>query len=199
MGHIYVGAKERTLLKSYETGLGIAQMERAIDWGFMGIFVKPISWTLSKLGALLGNYGLGILALTLAIKIILFPFFNKQYESQAKMKKVQPKLKKNQALYKDDRMKLQQEMMGLYKKEGVNPAAGCLLIIPTFFVFFSLYKSVFINIDLRHQPFFGRIKDLSAKDPLSILNGFGALPWDCLLYTSPSPRDRTRSRMPSSA
>ena len=180
VGHIYVGAKERTLLKSYETGLGIAQMERAIDWGFMGIFVKPISWTLSKLGALLGNYGLGILALTLAIKIILFPFFNKQYESQAKMKKVQPKLKKIQALYKDDRMKLQQEMMGLYKKEGVNPAAGCLQIIPTFFVFFSLYKSVFINIDLRHQPFFGWIKDLSAKDPLSILNGFGALPWDAV-------------------
>ena len=180
VGHIYVGAKERTLLKSYETNLGIAQMERAIDWGFMGIFVKPISWALSKLGALLGNYGLGILALTLIIKIVLFPLFNKQYESQAKMKKVAPKLKKIQERYKDDRLKLQQEMMGLYKKEGVNPAAGCLPIIPTFFVFFSLYKSVFINIDLRHQPFFGWIKDLSAKDPLSILNGFGALPWDAV-------------------
>ena len=180
VGHIYVGAKERTLLKSYETDLGIAQMERAIDWGFFGIFVKPISWALSKLGQLLGNYGLGILALTLVIKIILFPLFNKQYESQAKMKKVQPKLKKIQERYKDDRMKLQQEMMGLYKKEGVNPAAGCLPIIPTIFVFFSLYKSVFINIDLRHQPFFGWIKDLSAKDPLSILNGFGALPWDAV-------------------
>jgi len=96
------------------------------------------------------------------------------------MKKVQPKLKKIQERYKDDRMKLQQEMMGLYKKEGVNPAAGCLPIIPTIFVFFSLYKSVFINIDLRHQPFFGWIKDLSAKDPLSILNGFGALPWDAV-------------------
>lgn len=180
VGHIYVGAKERTLLKSYETDLGIAQMERAIDWGFVGIIVKPISWALSKLGNLLGNYGLGILALTLVIKIVLFPLFNKQYESQAKMKKVQPKLKKIQELYKDDRMKLQQEMMGLYKKEGVNPAAGCLPIIPTIFVFFALYKSVFINIDLRHQPFFGWIRDLSAKDPLSILNGFGLMPWDAV-------------------
>ena len=180
VGRIFVGAKERTLLKSYETDLGIAQMERAIDWGFVGIIVKPISWALSKLGGLLGNYGLGILALTLIIKIILFPLFNKQYESQAKMKKVQPKLKKIQALYKDDRMKLQQEMMGLYRKEGVNPAAGCLPIIPTIFVFFALYKSVFINIDLRHQPFFGWIKDLSAKDPLSILNGFGLMPWDAV-------------------
>jgi len=182
VGHIYVGAKERILLKSYETDLGIAQMERAIDWGFIGIFVKPISWALSKLGQLLGNYGLGILALTLIIKILLFPLFNKQYESQAKMKKVQPKLKKIQERFKDDRMKLQQEMMGLYKKEGVNPAAGCLPIIPTIFVFFALYKSVFINIDLRHQPFFGWIKDLSAKDPLSILNGFGALPWETVPF-----------------
>lgn len=180
VGHIYVGAKERTLLKSYETDLGLAQMERAIDWGFIGIFVKPISWALSKLGGLLGNYGLGILALTLCIKIILFPLFNKQYESQAKMKMVQPKLKKIQMLYKDDRAKLQKEMMGLYKKEGVNPAAGCLPLIPSMFIFFALYKAVFINIDLRHQPFFGWIKDLSAKDPLSILNGFGVMPWEAV-------------------
>ena len=180
VGHIYVGAKERTLLKSYEKDLGIAQMERAIDWGFLGLIVKPISWSLSKLGQLLGNYGLGILALTLVIKILLFPLFNKQYEMQAKMKKLQPKLKKIQELYKDDRMRLQQEMMGMYKKEGANPAAGCLPLIPTIFVFFALYKSVFINIDLRHQPFFGWIKDLSAKDPLSILNGFGAFPWDAI-------------------
>jgi len=107
----------------------------------------------------------------------MFPLFNKQYESQAKMKKVAPKQKKLQALYGDDRMKLQQEVMGLYKKEGVNPMAGCLPIIPTIFVFFALYKSVFINIDLRHAPFYGYIKDLAARDPLSILNGFGVLPW----------------------
>jgi len=177
-GHMFAGAKDRGVLKSYEAELGIAQMERAIDWGFVGILVKPIYWALSKLGTLFGNFGLGILALTLIIKLFMFPLFNKQYESQAKMKKVQPKLKKLQERYKEDRMKLQQEMMGLYKKEGVNPAAGCLPIIPTIFVFFALYKSVFINIDMRHAPFFGYIRDLSAKDPLSILNGFGLLPWD---------------------
>lgn len=177
VGHIYVGAKERNVLLNYEKELGIMQMERAIDWGIMRILTRPMSWALSKLGQLLGNYGLGILALTLIIKIFMFPLFNKSYESQAKMKKVAPKQKKLQELYGDDRMKIQQEVMALYKKEGVNPMAGCLPMIPTMFVFFALYKSVFINVDLRHAPFIGYIRDLSAKDPLSMLNGFGALPW----------------------
>ena len=176
-GYMFAGAKDRDVLKRYEIELGIAQMERAIDWGFVGILVKPISWSLSQLGELLGNFGLGILALTLIIKLFMFPLFNKQYESQAKMKKVQPKLKKLQTRYKDDRMKLQKEMMALYKKEGVNPMAGCLPVIPTIFVFFALYKAVFINIHMRHAPFFGWIQDLSAKDPISVLNGFGLLPW----------------------
>lgn len=176
-GFMFAGAKDRDVLKKYETEFDIAQMERAIDWGLIGILVKPIYWALSRLGELLGNFGLGILALTLIIKIFMFPLFNKQYESQAKMKKVQPKLKKIQERYKEDRVKLQKEMMGLYKKEGVNPAAGCLPIIPTIFVFFALYKSVFINIDMRHAPFFGWIRDLSAQDPLSVLNLFGILPW----------------------
>ena len=180
VGHVYIGAKDWGILTSYEEDLGIVQMTSAIGWGKFKILVKPINWSLSKLGDMLGNFGLGILALTFLIKLLMFPLFNKQYESQAKMKKVQPKVKKLQALYKDDRMKMQQEMMGLYKKEGVNPAAGCLPIIPTIFVFFSLYKAVFINIDLRHEPFFGWIRDLSAKDPLSILNGFGILPWDAV-------------------
>ncbi len=179
-GFMFAGAKDRDVLKSYEKTYGIAQMERAIDWGFVGILVKPIYWALSRLGEFFGNFGLGILALTLIIKLLMFPLFNKQYESQAKMKKVQPKLKKLQERYKEDRMKLQKEMMALYKTEGVNPAAGCLPIIPTIFVFFALYKSVFINIDMRHAPFFGYLKDLSAKDPLSILNGFGLLPWDAI-------------------
>ena len=179
-GYMFAGAKERETLKAYETELGIDSMYNAIGWGRLKILVKPISWALAELGKLLGNYGVGILVLTFFIKVLMFPLFNKQYASQAKMKKVQPRLKKLQELYKDDRVKLQQEMMGLYKKEGVNPAAGCLPIIPTIFVFFSLYKAVFINIDLRHEPFFGWIRDLSAKDPLSILNGFGILPWDAV-------------------
>lgn len=177
-GYMFAGAKERDTLKAYETQLGINSMYNAIGWGRLKILVKPISWALAELGKLIGNYGIGILVLTFIIKLLMFPLFNKQYASQAKMKKVQPKLKEIQKRYKDDRVKLQQEMMGLYKKEGVNPAAGCLPIIPTIFVFFALYKAVFIDIDLRHAPFFGYIKDLSAEDPLSVLNGFGALPWD---------------------
>lgn len=176
VGYLYAGAKERPVLESYEEDLGIIGMSRAIDWGAMGILVRPIMWSLSRLGELLGNYGLGILALTFFIKLLMFPLFNKQYQSQAKMKKVMPEVKKMQERYKDDRVKLQQEMMGLYKKEGVNPAAGCLPIIPTIFVFFALYKAVFIDIDLRHAPFIGYITDLSAAEPISILNGFGFLP-----------------------
>jgi len=160
VGHLYIGAKDWGVLTAYEEETGIVQMTSAISWGKFKVLVKPINWSLTKLGDALGNFGLGILALTFIIKLLMFPLFNKQYESQAKMKKVQPKVKKLQTLYKDDRMKMQQEMMGLYKKEGVNPAAGCLPIIPTIFVFFSLYKAVFINIDLRHEPFFGWIKDL---------------------------------------
>ena len=180
VGHLYIGAKDWGVLKTYEDEIGITQMTSAIGWGKFKILVKPINWALSKLGNAIGNFGLGILALTFLIKLLLFPLFNKQYASQAKMKKVQPKVKKLQGLYKDDRMKMQQEMMALYKKEGVNPAAGCLPVIPTIFVFFSLYKAVFINIDLRHEPFFGWIQDLSARDPLSILNGFGLFPWDAV-------------------
>jgi len=185
VSYVYVGPKERSTLLAYEDQ-GLAEMERAIDWGAMRLIVKPISTALSFLGSKIGNYGVGILVLTFFIKLFMFPLFNKQYESQAKMKKVQPKVKKLQEVYKDDRMAMQKEMMAIYKKEGVNPAAGCLPIIPTIFVFFSLYKAVFINIDLRHEPFFGWIRDLSAKDPLSILNGFGLLPWDAVPGPIPS-------------
>lgn len=182
VGYVYVGPKRRSTLIKYQEEVGIDHLESAIDWGFVGIIVRPMSRSLSFLGKALGNYGVGILVLTFIIKLLMFPLFNKQYESQAKMKKVQPRVKRVQELYKDDRMKVQQEMMALYKKEGVNPAAGCLPIIPTIFVFFALYKSVFINIDLRHEAFFGWIQDLSARDPLSILNGFGILPWDAIPF-----------------
>ena len=177
-GYLFAGAKDRDVLTAYERERGITGMTRAIDWGAMGLLVRPIMWALSKLGEVLGNFGLAIIALTVIIKMLFFPLYNKQYKSQAKMKKVMPEVKKLQERYKDDRMKMQQEMMALYKKEGVNPAAGCLPIIPTIFVFFALYKAVFIDIDLRHEPFIGYIRDLSAREPISILNGFGAFPWD---------------------
>ena len=177
-GFIFVGAKDRDVLLKYQNEVGISEMERAIDWGFLRILTRPMTWALSTLGNKIGNFGLGIMALTFLIKVLMFPLFNKQYESQAKMKKLQPKLKKIQTLYKDDRAKLQQEMMAMYKKEGANPAAGCLPIIPTIFIFFALYKTVLINVELRHAPFFGWMTDLSAREPISILNGFGIFPWD---------------------
>ena len=177
VGYMMAAPKDYKMLKSYEDA-GIGNMTSAIGWGRLKILVKPISRILSWLGNKLGSLGLGILALTLVIKLLMYPLYSKQYASQAKMKKVQPKLKKLQERYKDDRMKLQQEMMALYKKEGANPMAGCLPIIPTIFVFFALYKAVFINLDLRHEGFMGYIKDLSDRDPLSIVNGFGIFPWD---------------------
>ena len=176
VGYMMAAPKDYDMLSAYEEA-GIGDLTSAIGWGKLKILVKPISRTLSWLGDKLGSLGLGILALTLIIKLLMYPLYSKQYASQAKMKKVQPKLKKLQERYKDDRMKLQQEMMALYKKEGANPAAGCLPIIPTIFVFFALYKAVFINLDLRHESFLGYIKDLSARDPLSIVNGFGIFPW----------------------
>ena len=177
IGYMMAGPKDFKMLKSYEDA-GIGNLTNTIGWGKLKILVKPISRALSWLGDKFGSLGLGILALTLLIKLVMYPLYSKQYASQAKMKKVQPKLKKLQERYKDDRMKLQQEMMALYKIEGANPAAGCLPIIPTMFVFFALYKAVFINIDLRHESFMGYIQDLSARDPLSIINGFGIFPWD---------------------
>jgi len=166
-GFVFAGAKDRHLLENYRNTENIARFDLAIDWGFLGILTRPMSTFLTFLGSKIGNYGLAIMALTLLIKILMFPLFNKQYESQAKMKKVAPKLKKIQTRYKDDRLKLQQEMMALYKKEGVNPAAGCLPMIPFMFVFFALYKTVLINVNLRHAP------------PLAILYGISM----ALIYT----------------
>jgi YidC/Oxa1 family membrane protein insertase len=177
-GFFYTGAKRREILKGYMKDLGIARMDMAIDWGLLGPLTRPMSWALSFFGNLTGNFGVGILIITLLLKLILFPLNNKAYASQAKMKAIQPKVKKMQELYGDDKARVQKEMMAMYRKEGVNPVGGCLPMIPQMFIFFALYKSLFINIDMRHAPFIGWIKDLSAKDPLSILNGFGALPWD---------------------
>ena len=177
-GYIYAGAKSHTLLKKYTDELGISRLDLAVDYGLLGLLTKPMSWGLTKLGKLTGNFGVGILLMTLILKIILFPLNNKAYSSMAKTKALQPKLKKMKERYGDDRMKLQQETMALYKKEGVSPVAGCLPMIPQMFIFFALYKSLFITFEMRHAPFFGYLKDLSDRDPLSILNGFGLFPWD---------------------
>jgi len=177
-GYIYAGAKSHTLLKEYMDDKGIARMDLAVDYGVLRILTVPMSWGLTKLGNLTGNFGVGILLMTLILKLVLFPLNNKAYSSMAKMRGIAPKVAKMKERYGDDRMKLQQETMALYKKEGVSPVAGCLPMIPQMFIFFALYKSLFITFEMRHAPFFGYLKDLSDRDPLSVLNGFGLLPWD---------------------
>ena len=180
VGYVFAGPKVKTLLSKYTEEKGIARMDLSVDYGLLGPLTKPMSWGLTKLGNLTGNFGVGILIMTLILKIILFPLNNKAYSSMAKMKAMQPKMEKMKTRYGDDRMKLQQEMMAMYRKEGVSPVAGCLPMIPQMFIFFALYKSLFITLEMRHAPFVGWIKDLSAKDPLSILNGFGLFPWDAV-------------------
>jgi len=177
-GYIYAGAKSHTLLKQYTDEKGISRLDLAVDYGVLGLLTKPMSWGLTKLGNMTGNFGVGILLMTLILKLILFPLNNKAYSSMAKMRGIAPKVAKMKDRYGDDRMKLQQETMALYKKEGVSPVAGCLPMIPQMFIFFALYKSLFITFEMRHAPFFGYLKDLSDRDPLSILNGFGLFPWD---------------------
>jgi len=179
-GYIYAGAKSHTLLKQYMDTKGIARLDRAVDYGVLRILTVPMSWGLTKLGKLTGNFGVAILLMTLILKLVLFPLNNKAYSSMAKMRGIAPRVAKMKERYGDDRMKLQQETMALYKKEGVSPVAGCLPMIPQMFIFFALYKSLFITFEMRHAPFYGWLQDLSDKDPLSILNGFGLFPWDSI-------------------
>ncbi len=157
---------------------GVTQFQFAIDWGWFRPITQPIFWLLDHLYRLIGNFGLAILALTVIVKTIFFPIANAQYKSMGKMKKVQPEMERIKERNKDDPQKQQQALMELYKREKVNPVAGCLpmlLIIP---VFFSLYKVINVTIEARHAPFYGWIHDLAAPDPTSIINLFGLLPFD---------------------
>ncbi len=175
--HFFAGAKEWEAIRAYENELGIDRFVDAIDWGWFFFLTKPIFQALHFLNGLIGNMGWAIIALTLLIKAILFPLAYKSYVSMAKMKELQPEMEKIKEKAGDDRQKLQQEMMGLYKKEKVNPASGCLPLILQIPIFFSLYKVIFVTLELRHAPWFGWIRDLSAPDPSSILNLFGLLPF----------------------
>ncbi|WP_299567485.1 membrane protein insertase YidC [uncultured Sulfitobacter sp.] len=172
----FSGAKEWDILRDYEAQ-GIYNFIDAIDWGWFSFLTKPIFWLLHHLNQLIGNMGIAIICLTLLIKAILFPLAYKSYVSMAKMKELQPKMEKLKEAAGDDRQKMQQGMMELYKKEKVNPAAGCLPILLQIPIFFSLYKVIFVTIELRHAPFFGPFRDLSAPDPTSIFNLYGLLPW----------------------
>ncbi len=178
---LFAGAKEWEILRDYETA-GVPKFIDSIDWGWFFFLTKPIFWVLHHLHALIGNMGVAIICLTLLIKALLFPLAYKSYVSMAKMKELQPEMEKLKKDAGDDRQKMQQGMMELYKKNKVNPAAGCLPILLQIPIFFSLYKVIFVTIELRHAPFFGPFQDLSAPDPTSILNLWGLLP-----FANPEP------------
>ncbi|WP_298919196.1 membrane protein insertase YidC [uncultured Roseobacter sp.] len=173
---LFAGAKEWAMLREYESQ-GVPKFIDSIDWGWFFFLTKPIFWLLHELNKLIGNMGWAIIGLTLIIKAILFPLAYKSYVSMAKMKELQPQMEKLKEQAGDDRQKMQQGMMELYKKEKVNPAAGCLPILLQIPIFFSLYKVIFVTIELRHAAFFGPFQDLSAPDPTSLLNFFGLLPF----------------------
>ena len=172
----FAGAKEVHLLDAYEAS-GIPKFDLAIDWGIYYFLTKPIFLVLQFFHGLLGNFGLAILLLTLCIKLLFFPLANKSYNAMSKMKLLQPEIQKLRERFPDDKARQQQEMMALYKRVGANPLAGCLPIVIQIPVFFSLYKVLFVTIEMRHAPFFGWIHDLSAPDPTSFANLFGLLPF----------------------
>ena len=175
------GAKEVDLLDAYEAA-GIPKFDLAIDWGLYYFLTKPIFFVLQFFGRLLGNFGLAILLLTLCVKLVFFPLANKSYNAMSKMKLLQPEIQKLRERFPDDKARQQQEMMALYKRVGANPLAGCLPIVIQIPVFFSLYKVLFVTIEMRHAPFYGWIHDLSAPDPTSIGNLFGLLPaWHLMI------------------
>ncbi len=174
---LFAGAKEWSTIRGYERALGIDRFIDAIDWGWFFFLTKPIFATLYFINGLIGNMGWSIITLTLMIKALLLPLAWKSYVSMAKMKELQPEMLKIKERAGDDRQKLQQEMMALYKEKKVNPAAGCLPILLQIPIFFSLYKVIFVTLELRHAPWFGVFQDLSAPDPTSIFNFFGLLPW----------------------
>jgi YidC/Oxa1 family membrane protein insertase len=173
---LFAGAKEWEAIKGYQDA-GVTNFIESIDWGWFSYLTKPIFRVLHWLNGLIGNMGWAIIALTLMIKALLLPLAYKSYVSMAKMKELQPQMEKIKESAGEDRQKLQMEMMALYKKEKVNPAAGCLPILLQIPIFFSLYKVIFVTIELRHAAWFGPFQDLSAPDPTSILNFYGLLPW----------------------
>src|SRR5581483_1842495 len=175
---LFAGAKQVAVINRYNEELHLNRFDLMIDWGWFYFITKPVFWTLDWLYKLIGNFGIAILIVTVVVKALFFPLANKSYASMAKMKAVQPELAAIRERYADDKMKQQQAMMELYKKEKINPVAGCLPIAIQIPVFFSLYKVLFITIEMRHAPFFGWIHDLSAPDPTNVFNLFGMIPFD---------------------
>jgi len=177
-GKIFAGAKVLKILKQYQKEHNINRFDDSIDWGWFSFLTKPIFIAINWFYGLVGNFGLAIVAFTFLMRLILFPLAHTSFKSMAKMKKLQPEMQRLKETYPDDRQKMQQELMALYKKEGANPVAGCLPIVVQIPIFFSLYKVLFVTIEMYHAPFYGWLHDLSAPDPLGILTLFGIIPWN---------------------
>jgi len=175
---VFAGAKQVKIIEEYQQKLGIHKFDLMIDWGWFYFITKPLFQLIHWFYQLLGNFGLAILAVTVLVKAAFFPLASKSYESMAKMKKLQPEMERLRERFKDDPGKQREELMKLYQKEKINPAAGCLPILLQIPVFFALYKVLFVTIDMRHAPFYGWVKDLSGPDPTTIFNLFGLLPFD---------------------
>ena len=175
---VIIAAKRVDIIDGYADSLNIDKFDLVIDWGFLYFITKPLFFGIDYFFKLLGNYGLAIIAITICIRLTFFPLANFSFRSMAKMKALQPEMVRLKELHKDDKMKLQQEMMALYKKEKVNPMSGCLPILVQIPVFFALYKVLFVTIEMRQMPFYGWIHDLSERDPTSLFNLFGLLPYD---------------------
>ena len=175
---LFVAAKEVETIDTYAENQNIEKFDLTIDWGWFYFFTKPLFFVIDYLFKFSGNFGIAIVLITIGIRLLFFPLANYSFRSMAKMKALQPEMVRLKEIHKDDKMKLQQEMMALYKKEKVNPASGCLPVLIQIPFFFAIYKMLFISLEMRHQPFFGWIKDLSAQDPTSLFNAFGLIPWD---------------------
>ena len=175
---LFAGAKEVSVIDGYEQMLKLDRFDRLIDWGWFYFITKPMFKLIDFIYRMVGNFGIAILIVTVLVKLAFFPLANKSYASMAKMKALQPQMQALRERFPDDKVKQQQAMMELYKKEQINPIAGCLPTLIQIPVFFSLYKVLFITIEMRHAPFFGWIKDLSAPDPTTVFNLFGLIPWD---------------------
>ncbi len=175
---IIIAAKEVNIIDGYAEKLNISKYDLAIDWGWFYFIVKPLFFLTDYFFKITGNFGIAIILITVCIRILFFPLANYSFRSMAKMKVLQPEMARLKELHKEDKVKLQQEMMALYKREKVNPVSGCLPILIQIPFFFAIYKMLFVTIEMRHQPFFGWIKDLSERDPTSIFNLFGLIPWD---------------------
>ena len=175
---LFVAAKEVQTIDLYAANEKINKLDLVIDWGWFYFFTKPLFFIIDYLFKYFGNFGTAIVLITMGIRLMFFPLANYSFRSMAKMKAVQPEMARLKELHKEDKAKLQQEMLALYRKEKINPASGCLPVLIQIPFFFAIYKMLFISLEMRHQPFFGWIKDLSAQDPTSLFNFFGLIPWD---------------------